>query len=183
MGTPANFNGFRVLTRYSSSGRQRNFAALNRGRHLLTAERPSRWALAHILVYLFMPFFRNSPTDQTCRRIFAHEGSYNAESRKDMPFCFVDMAPHLGGQIPKKYFFGGVNRCFQAEVAKSKSIYVIKTVASIPIINFRGVRTSSRSSITMASLLEPGFHPSPGRPKKIERQSFRVRFRYEAVGA
>ena len=50
-GTPANFNGFRVWQRYctpSSSGRQPNFAALNRGRHLCSAGRPSRWALAHI---------------------------------------------------------------------------------------------------------------------------------------
>jgi len=34
----------------SSSGRQPNFAALNRGRHLCLAGRPSGWALAHILV-------------------------------------------------------------------------------------------------------------------------------------
>ena len=34
----------------SSSGRQPNFAALNRGRYLYSAGRPSRWALAHILV-------------------------------------------------------------------------------------------------------------------------------------
>ena len=62
LGTPANFNGFRVLAaytaRHSSIGRQPNFAALNRGRHLYSARRPSRWALAHILVlsiYLFLP--------------------------------------------------------------------------------------------------------------------------------
>jgi len=36
----------------SSSGRQPNFAALDRGRHLCSAGRPSRWALAHILVLL-----------------------------------------------------------------------------------------------------------------------------------
>ena len=50
-GTPANFNGFASWQRYcttSSSGRQPNFAALNRGRHLCSAGRPSRWALAHI---------------------------------------------------------------------------------------------------------------------------------------
>ena len=34
-----------------SSGHQPNFAALNRGRHLYLAGRPSRWALAHILVF------------------------------------------------------------------------------------------------------------------------------------
>ena len=45
--------GFASWQRYctaSSSGRQPNFAALNRGRHLCSAGRPSRWALAHILV-------------------------------------------------------------------------------------------------------------------------------------
>jgi len=39
-----------VTARQSSSGRQPNFAAMNRGRHLCSAGRPSRWALAHILV-------------------------------------------------------------------------------------------------------------------------------------
>ena len=62
-GTPANFNGFRVLAAllhgiYSGRpGRQPNFAALNRGRHLCSAGRPSRWALAHILVFSFFLFF------------------------------------------------------------------------------------------------------------------------------
>ena len=45
--------GFASWQRYcaaSSSGRQPNFAALNRGRHLYSAGWPSRWALAHILV-------------------------------------------------------------------------------------------------------------------------------------
>jgi len=39
-----------VTARQSSSGHQPNFAALNRGRHLCSTGRPSRWALAHILV-------------------------------------------------------------------------------------------------------------------------------------
>ena len=51
-GTPANFNWFRVLATLLhgiySSGCQPNFAALNRERHLYSAGRPSRWALAHI---------------------------------------------------------------------------------------------------------------------------------------
>ena len=50
-GTHANFNGFRYCTA-SCSGRQPNFAALNRGRHLCSAWRPSRWALTHILVII-----------------------------------------------------------------------------------------------------------------------------------
>ena len=36
---------------HSGSGRQPNFAALNRGRHLHSAGRQSRWALGHILIF------------------------------------------------------------------------------------------------------------------------------------
>jgi len=59
-----NFNGFRVLAAlyciwHCSSGRQPNFAALNRGRHLYLAGWPSRWALAHIVVFFsfFITFY------------------------------------------------------------------------------------------------------------------------------
>jgi len=43
-GTPANFNWFHILAALLHS----HTAALNRGRHLYSAGRPSRWALAHI---------------------------------------------------------------------------------------------------------------------------------------
>jgi len=52
-GTPANFNGFRVLAALlhgSQAVSVSQTAALNRGRHLCSAGRPSRWVLAHILV-------------------------------------------------------------------------------------------------------------------------------------
>ena len=39
------------------SGRQPNFAAFNRGRHLYSAGRPSRWALAHILANFVLVLF------------------------------------------------------------------------------------------------------------------------------
>ena len=42
-----------VTSRHFSSGRQPNFAALNRGRHPYSAGRPSHWALAHILVVYY----------------------------------------------------------------------------------------------------------------------------------
>jgi len=73
-----NFNGFRVFealfqqlsrlgsvtARQSSSGRQPNFAALNRGRHLYSAGQPSRWALAHISsLVLFMVALWNRSGD------------------------------------------------------------------------------------------------------------------------
>jgi len=50
-GTPENFNGFRVLAALLHGtllvGVSQT-ATLNRGRHLYSAGRPSRWALAHI---------------------------------------------------------------------------------------------------------------------------------------
>jgi len=54
LGHPCKFQWLSLLgivtARHSTTGRQPNFAALNRGRHLYSAGRPSRWALAHILV-------------------------------------------------------------------------------------------------------------------------------------
>jgi len=49
LGHPSKFLGSDTA-RYSSIGRQQNFAVLNRGRHLYSAGRPSRWAPAHIPV-------------------------------------------------------------------------------------------------------------------------------------
>jgi len=54
-GTPGNFNGFRVLAALLHGtlvvGVSQT-AALNRGRHLYSAGRPSRWALAHISSFI-----------------------------------------------------------------------------------------------------------------------------------
>ena len=50
-GTPANFNGFCVLAALLHGSQVvgvSQTAALNRGRHLYSTGRPSRWALAHI---------------------------------------------------------------------------------------------------------------------------------------
>ena len=50
-GTPRNFNGFRVLAALlhgTLAVGVSQTAALNRGRHLYSAGRPSRWAFAHI---------------------------------------------------------------------------------------------------------------------------------------
>jgi len=55
-GTSGNFNGFRVLAALLHDtlvvGVSQT-AALNRGRHLYSAGRPSRWALAHISSYYY----------------------------------------------------------------------------------------------------------------------------------
>ena len=46
----------------------------------------------------------------------------------NVPFGgFVDIAPHFGGEIPPKPNFGGVNRRFQAKLAKYWKFHVIET--------------------------------------------------------
>jgi len=53
LGTQSYFNGYRVLTALLHGSQVvgvSQTAALNRGRHLCSARRPSRWALAHILL-------------------------------------------------------------------------------------------------------------------------------------
>jgi len=85
-GTPANFNGFRVLglgsvtARHSSSGRQPNFAALNRGRHLYSPGRPSRWAFAHILVfYELLVISRKRYVSEEFRRTHKYYAHFGAQ--------------------------------------------------------------------------------------------------------
>jgi len=54
-----------VTARQSSSRREPNFAGLTTGRHLYSAGRPSRWALAHIIVCLFIYSFIYSTSSTT----------------------------------------------------------------------------------------------------------------------
>ena len=57
-GTPINFNGFRVLAALLHGTLVVGVSqtvALNRGRNLYSAGRPSRWALAHISSFHLKP--------------------------------------------------------------------------------------------------------------------------------
>jgi len=87
-----------------------------------------------LIYFIYALFLRDPPTDQMRRRIFAQDGSNDADSRKDVSFLgFVDTAPHLGGgQNPQNPDFWGVNRRFEAKLVKSKNMHGTKTTASIP---------------------------------------------------
>jgi len=64
-----------VTARHCSSGRQPDFAALNRRRHLYSAGRPSRWALplAHIPVrFITLFYFCNVFILKTLEKWHAH---------------------------------------------------------------------------------------------------------------
>jgi len=86
-----------VTARHSSSRRQPNLAALNRGRHLYSAGRPSRWALFHILVLFFLAY--SQPSQIECLPYFYTWCglSANLECRSEM--CCTRLAGNAG---PKK---------------------------------------------------------------------------------
>jgi len=64
-----------VTAQHLSSGREPNFAALSTGRHLYSAGRPSRWALAHILV--LSSIFFSSPNLSRPRLDVYHTSTYD----------------------------------------------------------------------------------------------------------
>ena len=89
---------------------------------------------------LFIPFLRNSPTGQTRLRIFTLDGSNDADSCKDVPFWgFFSHYSPFRGSTP---LFWGLNRRFQAKLAKSKDMHIIKTTASIPTKFCRVIKTN-----------------------------------------
>jgi len=102
------------------------------------------WATKFLFIYTF---FMNSPTGQTSRWIFTLCGSNDAYSRKDVPFGgFVDIAPHFGGEIPRKPQFWGMNRRFQDKQAKYRKFHIIETTASISTKFCVTIETIKRSS-------------------------------------
>jgi len=93
-GTPANFNGFRIFaalhhgTLVLGVSHQPNFAALNRGRHLYSARRPSRWALANILV------LHASSTSETRAKMFSKTSTACRPQKLTLTFKLVRVRDH-----------------------------------------------------------------------------------------
>ena len=88
-----------VTARHSSSGRQPIFAALNRGCHLYSAGRPSRWALAHILVSIFFFLFFLAQSQRSaieCLPYFHTWCGLNANLRCRSETCCMRLAENTG---------------------------------------------------------------------------------------
>ena len=110
-----------VTARHSSSGRQPNFAALNRGRHLYLAGWPLRWALAHILVF---PRLISAATD--CLPYFyAWRGpSANLECRSEM--CFTPLAANAGpNKVAKNRHLGTIAQLCRAISSQLRHVSTI----------------------------------------------------------
>jgi len=93
--------GFASWQRYctaSSSERQPNFAALNRGRHLCSAGRPSCWALAHILVAGSFEYYELL-LDETISVLYEKNLPSLASKRSSSPFTFSICCSHERGVV------------------------------------------------------------------------------------
>ena len=69
-----------VTARHSSSGRQPNFVALNRGHHLYLAVRPSFWALAHIASFILHCY-------RPCYPIYIYNSGPHLKNMDSLPTC------------------------------------------------------------------------------------------------
>ena len=103
-GTPANFNWFRVLASLLHGTLvvgDSQTAALNRGRHLCSAGRPSRWALAHILVWYFLVLLYNIPNlySHNCMYIYICNNNNN-NNNNNKP---ISNAPDASVTGPEAY--------------------------------------------------------------------------------
>jgi len=129
----------------------------------------ARWRTATILEK--STIFGNLPTGQTRRRIFTHDGSNDADSRKDVPFLGIfHIAPHLGGQKFPNPQFWGVNRRYQAKLVKSKNVHVIETTASIPTKFCTVIKTTKCHSWvvpTHALQIQDGGRPPSWKNRKL----------------
>jgi len=87
-----------VTARHSGSGRQPNFAALNRGRHLYSTGRPSHWALAHISSYSCIVKNKNYKLLWSFLRRCIHNSCIGLHWRKD---C-CDSSVYSGGWFQRR---------------------------------------------------------------------------------
>ena len=89
-----------VTARHSSIGRQPNFAVLNRRRHLYSAGRPSRWALAHILVLVYFLWLctdtnaNRSPTNLNLKRLY-DDKTHHYSTQVHNNFTATPSFPHI----------------------------------------------------------------------------------------
>ena len=112
-----------VNARHYSSGRQPNFAALNRRCHLYSAGRPSRWALAHIFSSIFSsPTLSGRTLDvyHTSSIVIWCGPSANLESRSEM--CWKRLAGNTG---PKTRHIGTIAELCRAICSQLRNVWTI----------------------------------------------------------
>jgi len=119
--TPANFNSFRVLAVLLHGTvvvGVHQTAALNRGRHLCLAGRPSRWASAHILLSSFFPRLISVVADWMSA-IHVVWPSVNLECRSEM--CCVRLAGNAGPKNRQKFTIWALSQTLSGYIFTTKA--------------------------------------------------------------
>jgi len=78
--------------------------------------------------------------------------------------------PYRGSNLPQNIYFLGANRRFQAKLAKSKNVYIIKTTESIPTKCCPVIKTTKCPTWvvpTHASQIQDGGQPPSWTNRKI----------------
>ena len=92
--------------------------------------------------FYFLLFFSQKPTGHTPRQILTKNGSYDADSRKDDTFGVK--TPKMYNRplfTPKKPYFWGTNRQFQAKTVECKNGDNLQTIKPINVKFLEHVRT------------------------------------------
>jgi len=105
------------------------------------------WASVFCLSFFFGLFVtRTGRTGGPILRIY-RPTSYDVFPRRMCLFGgFVDMPPHLEGQIPQNINFGNVNRRSPAQLVKWQNMHITKTAASNPVKFFSVIKTTKKFS-------------------------------------
>jgi len=118
------FASWSVSARHSTSGRQPNFAALNRGCHLYSAGRPSRWTLAHISssIYLLLLFPRLSQRSQTgCSPYFCTWCGPSAKLECRPEMCCMRLTRNAGPKNCQKFTIWAPSHNFVGYIFATKA--------------------------------------------------------------
>ena len=128
-GTPANFNGFRVLAALLRS----QTAALNRGHHLYSAGRPSRWALAQIYSFFFFS------------RLISAVGNWMSTMR---PYTWCDLSANLECRFEMCCMWLAVN-AGPKKVAKNRHLGTIGQLCRAISSQLRHVSTIGKNLLNI----------------------------------
>jgi len=87
------------------------------------------WDITKIIFYLFIPFFSDSPTGQTCWWIFTRDSSKDVKSCKDVLFGdLIAVPPHYGGKPPPQKKTLGAWVGLSSLNDKNSNPYNLKTI-------------------------------------------------------
>ena len=105
-GTPSNFSGFHILAALLHGTHLvgvSQTAALNRGRHLYSAGRPSRWALAHISSLSFFSFLQMYSIFWVHFKVYCFLVAVTTRRQRNATVCLSEVFPRTRRAVSFKH--------------------------------------------------------------------------------